>query len=233
MNRLIVHGAEGRMGRRLCALAEEDPRFDVVAAIDRHNASELDAATCPECDVIIDFSTPDATVRAVDFAAKHGVSCLVGTTGLSAQNLQTVDDAARSTAIMVAPNTSLGVAVVSHLVAEAARLLGAEFDIDLVESHHAGKRDAPSGTALRLADAIRQRTGTVVPADRIHAIRAGDIVGEHTTRFAGPGERIEIMHSATSRDVFVRGALGAAAWLVGRPAGRYAIEHALGLAGDD
>ncbi|MCP3904154.1 MAG: 4-hydroxy-tetrahydrodipicolinate reductase [Planctomycetes bacterium] len=229
MKRLIVHGAHGRMGRRICALGADDPRFEIVAEIDRDNASEMDAATCPVCDVVIDFSTPQGTERVVRFAAERGVACLVGTTGLSPENLETVDDAARSTAVMIAPNTSLGVAVMSHLAAEATRLLDDEFDIDLVESHHAGKRDAPSGTALRLVEAIRC-AGTEVPADRVHAIRAGDIVGEHSLHFSGAGERIEIMHAATSRDVFARGALRAAAWLVGRPPGRYVIEHALGLA---
>ena len=230
MKRLIVHGARGRMGQRIAALAADDSRFEIVAAIDQDNASELDAPTCPACDAIIDFSTPEGAARAVQFAADTGAACLVGTTGLSAQNLDTVDEAARSSAIMIAPNTSLGVAVMSHLVSEAARLLGDDFDVDLVESHHSGKRDAPSGTALRLVDAIRRRTGVELPADRVHAIRAGDIVGEHTLRFAGPGERLEIMHSATSRDVFARGALRAARWLCDRAPGRYTIEHALGLA---
>ena len=129
---------------------------------------------------------------------------------------------------MIAPNTSLGVAVLNHLAAVAAGLLGTRYGVNLIEAHHTGKRDAPSGTALRIADTLR-RAGAELPAESIHAIRSGDVVGEHTVEFAGGGERIRICHMATSRDLFARGALEAAAWLHGRPPGRYTIEQALGL----
>jgi len=123
--------------------------------------------------------------------------------------------------------------VLAHLAAEAARLLGSEggagFDIDIVETHHTMKKDAPSGTALRIAAALRQRGRANLPDDRIHAIRSGDIIGEHEVRFAGPGERITLIHSATSRDLFARGALQAAAFLARQPAGWYTIEQALGI----
>ncbi len=117
----------------------------------------------------------------------------------------------------------------THLVAEAARLLGGNYDVDLIEVHHAGKRDAPSGTALRIAESMRQRSGIELPADRIHPVRAGDVVGEHTVEFSSAGERIRITHLATSRDLFARGALDAAAWLHRRDPGRYTIEQSLGL----
>lgn len=130
---------------------------------------------------------------------------------------------------MVAPNTSLGVAVLCHLVAEAARLLPARFDVDLVDRHHARKKDAPSGTALRIAAAMRDRGGRELPLDRCHALRGGDVVGEHEIQFAGDDQVVRISHAAGSRDVFARGALDAAAWLAGRRPGRYGIEDALGL----
>jgi 4-hydroxy-tetrahydrodipicolinate reductase len=117
----------------------------------------------------------------------------------------------------------------SHLAGEAARRLGEAFDIDIIEAHHAQKRDAPSGTALRLSAAISARAGRDVPAERTHAIRAGDIVGEHTILFSGPGENLSISHAARDRDVFAAGALHAAAWLAGRAPGRYTMEDALGL----
>ena len=130
---------------------------------------------------------------------------------------------------MVAPNTSLGAAVLVHLATVAARLLGPEYQVNLIEVHHTGKRDAPSGTALRIAEALRREAGADLPPERIHAIRSGDVVGEHTVELAAAGERLRLCHLATSRDLFARGALRAAAWLHGRPPGRYAIEEVVGL----
>jgi 4-hydroxy-tetrahydrodipicolinate reductase len=154
---------------------------------------------------------------------------MVGTTGLSPATIAALDAAALAIPVMVAANTSRGVAAVHHLLAETARLLGDTYHIDLIESHHAAKKDAPSGTALRMVKALQDGAGVDVPADRIHCIRAGDIIGEHTVQFAGPGERVQITHIATSRDVFVLGALEATAWLAGKPPGRYTIEQSLGL----
>ena len=130
---------------------------------------------------------------------------------------------------MIAPNTSAGVAVMIHLVSEAARLLGRDHDVDLVEVHHSGKRDAPSGTALRIAEAMRERAGFELPPDRIHAIRAGEVIGEHTVEFFSAGERIRVAHVATSRDLFARGALDAVAWLHDQGPGRWTVEQSLGL----
>ena len=133
-------------------------------------------------------------------------------------------DAARSVPVMVAPNTSLGVAVTRRLVAEAARLLGSEFDIEIVERHHRHKLDAPSGTAKALAESL-DGAGRPISPERIHAQRLGDVIGEHTVTFAGPGEVIEIRHAATSRDLFARGALRLSSWLVHRPAGWHTVEE--------
>ncbi len=227
--RLIVHGGIGRMGARVCALAREDDRFKLVAVLDRDEAHSIGENTVDECDVIVDFSSPKGAELAARLAISHGAALVIGTTGLSSQSLDVLRDAARSTAVMIAPNTSLGVAALNHLAVEAARLLGSAFDVDVIETHHTQKRDAPSGTALRLIDVLGEKTGMELGPDRVHCIRAGDVVGDHAIRFAGVGQRLEISHSVTSRDVFAAGALHAAAWLCGRGPGSYTIEQALGV----
>ena len=228
MIRLVVHGAAGRMGARTCELSRDDPRFELVARIDPKIIPGSDVADAP-VDVVIGFSTDAGTRDAVELALTHRAALVVGTTGLSRQTLSAIELASKTIPVIVAPNTSAGIAVMIHLVAEAARLLGGDYDVDLIEVHHAGKRDAPSGTALRIAESMRQRSGIELPADRIHPVRAGDVVGEHTVEFSSAGERIRIAHLATSRDLFARGALDAAAWLHRRDPGRYTIEQSLGL----
>jgi 4-hydroxy-tetrahydrodipicolinate reductase len=226
--RLLVNGARGRMGSRICALAREDDRFALVAAIDMDSVEEAGEGEPPPVDAIIDFSSDDGAARAAAIAAQRGAALLVGTTALSQKTLDLLGEIAHRTAVMIAPNTSLGVAVMSHLAAEAARLLGRSFDIDIIDVHHAAKRDAPSGTALRIAESVR-RAGGELPPERIHSLRAGDVIGEHALEFCGSGERLKIVHAATSRDLFAVGALRAAAWLHGRPPGRYTIEDSLAL----
>lgn len=228
--RLLVHGAQGKMGSRIAALARDDPRFKLIAALDREDGAALDALKQGDVEAIIDFSSPEGADRAAAHARRLRAALLVGTTGLSEPILKNIDETGQFAAVMVAANTSLGVAVLGHLVAEAARLLGPGFDVDMVEMHHTMKKDAPSGTALRLARAIREKGGAAMPAERIHCVRAGDIIGEHSVQFAGHGERITISHSATNRDLFARGALRAAAWLAAQKPGRYTIERSLGLA---
>ncbi len=228
MIRLAVNGAAGRMGAQTCTLARDDPRFELVARIDQELEAVTDDAVAA-IDVVIDFSTDEGTRSAVTLAIQRRAALMIGTTGLSRQTLSAIEVASRTIPVMIAPNTSAGVAVVIHLVSEAARLLGHDHDVDLVEVHHSGKRDAPSGTALRIAEAMRERAGFDLPADRIHAIRAGEVIGEHTVEFFSAGERIRVSHVATSRDLFARGALNAAAWLHGRDPGRWTVEQSLGL----
>jgi 4-hydroxy-tetrahydrodipicolinate reductase len=220
--RLVINGARGRMGRLIDALASDDERFDVIARLDREDAAHAADLAPGALDVVIDFSTA--------LAARTGCALLVGTTALSPETLDRIDVSARSGPVMIAPNTSRGIAVMNHLVTEAARRLGADFAIDLIEYHHAAKRDAPSGTARRFLDSLRDRVGIDVPPDHVHSIRAGEIPGEHQVEFTGPGERLKIFHLVASRDVFARGALDAAAWLAGRPAGHHTLEQSLGLA---
>jgi 4-hydroxy-tetrahydrodipicolinate reductase len=216
------------MGARVCTLAREDPRFDLVAQIDQKSNSNTVESAGTRVDAVVDFSSDEGARNAVRIALENRAAVLVGTTALSRQTLADIEVAARSIPAMIAPNTSLGVAVVNHLAAVAAGLLGPRYGVNLIEAHHTGKRDAPSGTALRIADTLR-RAGAELPGERIHAIRTGDVVGEHSVEFAAGGERIRICHKATSRDLFARGALEAAAWLHGQPPGRYTIEQALGL----
>ncbi|MFO0872388.1 MAG: 4-hydroxy-tetrahydrodipicolinate reductase [Phycisphaerales bacterium] len=233
--RVAIHGARGRMGERLCALVRADRRFVLAAEIDRDLPPPPalfagDGASLPTprmLDAIIDFSSPDGAATAADLALCSGAALLVGTTGLDTAQRARLAHVATVCATMLAPNTSLGVAVLRHLVREASRLLPG-FEIDIVESHHIRKKDAPSGTALALAAASAE-VGRPVPPERIHALRGGDIVGEHTVQFAGPGETIQLSHSAVSRDLFALGALRAAAWLAGQRPGLYTIEDSLGL----
>lgn len=229
--RIALIGATGRMGMRIDALAHTDPEVCIALRMGR-TAAAATAATTPSAggviDVVVDFSSEAGTRVAIETARLHGAALLVGTTGLSAEISQELTALATRQAVLVAPNTSLGVAVTRKLAQLAAELLGpAGWRVDIVESHHDRKKDAPSGTALAVARSL-EAGGMPVPSDRIHAIRAGDTIGEHEIRLAGPSERIHIMHQAVSRDLFAAGALRAAKWLHGRPAGSYTMDAVLG-----
>ena len=226
--RLLIHGARGKMGARISDLARHDARFRVVAQVDLDDHAHGEQLPEGSVSAIVDFSSDHGARHAAQLAVKHRAALLVGTTGLSADSLDAIEVAARSCPVMVAANTSLGVAVLNHLATEAARLLGPSFQVDLIEAHHAAKKDAPSGTALRLLERLRA-SGTDVPRDRVKSIREGQIVGDHRLEFTGPGERITIAHSAETRDVFALGALRAVAWLTQQTPGRYTIEQSLGL----
>jgi 4-hydroxy-tetrahydrodipicolinate reductase len=228
VTKVALHGSRGRMGIRIAACAEEDPEVEISAAYDRGEGSgSARQATAPQkvasIDVVIDFSSDEGAREAAALAERHRAGLLVGTTSLSPATLERIAAAERLVPVMVAANTSLGVAVARRLVAEAARLLGPGYDIDVVETHHTKKVDAPSGTALALVASLREG-GRPLPAERVHAIRAGDVVGDHLVQFAGPGEILRIEHHAITRDLFAKGALRAAKWLRGRAPGRYRIE---------
>jgi 4-hydroxy-tetrahydrodipicolinate reductase len=232
--RAAVCGATGRMGARLCAMIEASDRFQLAARFsdpdEESSAPSRDRSSAIECDVLIDFSTDAGANRAATIARERNAALLVGTTGLSAQTLENLEVCAHHVPVMIAPNTSRGVAVITHLAGETARLLGPKYDIEMIDIHHRHKRDAPSGTALKIEQAMREANPQHhLSHDRIHSLRCGDVVGEHQIHFAGPGEKILLIHAATSRDVFVSGALDAAEWLVRQPPGRYTIEQSLGL----
>jgi 4-hydroxy-tetrahydrodipicolinate reductase len=227
--RLLVHGARGKMGARIAALAHHDSRFAVAAHVDRDDNERVTHLAPGSVDVIVDFSSDEGAQHAAELTARLHCALLVGTTGLSSKSLDFIGVAARFAPVMIAPNTSRGVAVLNRLAVIAARFLGSAYEIDLIESHHSMKRDAPSGTALRLQQSLREGAGVNLPQQRIHSIRDGEVIGEHSLQFAGSGEILKISHSATSRDLFARGALDAAAWLHSRPPGHYRIEQAFGM----
>lgn len=231
--RLLIHGANGRMGQalqRLCA--EEGRQYQVVAAVSRKVGQRVvdgvpqfavaEMAGAPDFDVAIDFSLPEAFDPVLALCLERGKPLVSGTTGLSDAQQAAIADAGARIPVLWASNFSLGIAVLSDLVERAARALPG-WDCDIIEAHHTRKLDAPSGTALSLGQSAQ--TGSAEP--RYASIRAGDIVGEHLVQFTGTGERIELIHRATDRDIFARGALHAAVRLAGRPAGLYRIRDLL------
>ena len=257
--RVACVGALGRMGERVRAAVAEAADIELVGALESVGHAGLGTQVSPgvrvvddaraafaNAEVAIDFSVPRATCATLRVAADCGVAYVCGTTGLSATERADLDVAATRIPVVWAPNFSIAVNVLAHLVGSAARLLGPEFDAEIVELHHAAKRDAPSGTALRLAEAIAQARGQdlakVIFAARegevgarpagaigVQALRGGDNPGEHSVFFLGRGERLELVHRAATRDHFAAGALRAARWLRGRAPGLYTIEQVLGL----
>lgn len=264
--RAVVTGAAGKMGGRMIALVREAPDFVLVGATERpgHPALGRDAGEVagagaaevkvadalapllPGADVAIDFTAPEASVAHVRAAATTGRAIVVGSTGLSKEHLAEIRTHAQRIPCVVSPNMSVGVNVLYRLLAEAARLLGEDYDIELFEAHHHFKKDAPSGTALKMAQVLAEalgrdlekvgvygRRGMVGERPKqeigIHTLRAGDIVGEHTVIFGGMGERIELTHRAHSRDNFGRGALRAARFAVRAAPGLYDMGDVLGL----
>jgi len=232
--RLLIHGASGRMGQALLRLAADRPdTFNVVAAytgrapaqrvvdgVPHFAASELHGA--PVFDVAIDFSLPEGFDALLALCVERGTALVSGTTGLQEAQRAALDVAAGRIPLVWASNFSLGVAVLDELVERAAQAV-AGWDCDIVEAHHTRKQDAPSGTALTLGSAAQRGGATPHYA----SLRAGDIVGEHLVQFTGLGERIELVHRATNRDIFARGALFVAQKLNGRGAGSYRVRDLL------
>ncbi|MBW0000522.1 MAG: 4-hydroxy-tetrahydrodipicolinate reductase [Verrucomicrobia bacterium] len=242
MTSLLVHGAAGRLGSRIIRAARATPGLEVREAGRNTDLSKV----LPGCDAAIDVSQPGGTVRLVAAAVVTGTPVVIGTTGHSAEELEGFREAARRLPILAAPNFSIGVNLLFWLTQRAAESLGQEFRAEILELHHELKKDAPSGTAQKLGELVArargQNYGEVVRHGRrgltgerrpdelgMHAVRGGDITGEHTVYLIGPGERLELTHRATSRDIFARGALRAAHWLAGRPPGWYEMADALDL----
>ncbi len=266
MVQLIITGAAGRMGCRLVTLATQDNRFTVIGATERegHPSLGMDVGEVVGCGtlgvnlqkalasvivsqaVVIDFSTPQASLENLKLAVSHQTPMVIGTTGFSVNDIQQVQEFAKTIPCVVAPNMSVGVNVTLKIIAEMAKALGDEYDIEIVEAHHRLKKDAPSGTALKmaqvLADATKRDLDQVGVFSRhgmigerkpkeigIQTIRAGDIVGDHTVFFGGMGERMEVTHRAQSRDTFAAGALRAAEWVATQPPGVYSMQDVLGI----
>ena len=235
---LMLHGGRGRMGRAIAAIADDTPQVQLGDVVDRGDALPEQAAPGS---VLVDFSTADAFDAALRWARERSVPFLSGTTGLTEAQMRALDAASTSIPVLHARNMSLGVAVLRQLVERASALLGEDFDVEIVEAHHRGKRDAPSGTALALVESVRAgrgelsvvsgREGTKLArgGDEIGvlALRGGSVAGDHDVHFFGPDERLTLRHHAERRDVFARGAVRAAQWLVSQPPGRYRMEDVL------
>jgi 4-hydroxy-tetrahydrodipicolinate reductase len=256
--RIGIHGIGGRMGRAIAEALLEDADAEACSGIEREGSllvggevlgvpvsDDLDAALAG-CDVVIDFTTPEATARLAAACAAAKKPAVIGTTGLDAAAEAAIADLAAVAPVVVAPNMSMGVTLLFHLAARAAEALGPAFDAEIVEMHHRRKVDAPSGTAVRLAEVVARakgldparhvvhgRSGQVGARPDAHSgvmtLRGGDVVGEHTLILAGTGERLELTHRATSRAIFARGAVRAARWVAGTAPGRYDMADVLGL----
>jgi dihydrodipicolinate reductase len=222
--RVTLIGARGRMGQTIVDLARNDPRIDIVAQCDLGDAIE---PAIKNCDVAIDFSNSSAIDEISRAALQYRKALVIGTTGHSREQRELIEKMAKSLPIVFASNFSVGVNALFALTRRAAEILGSEFAPQIVETHHKMKKDAPSGTAKTLAEILKQALETEIP---IESIREGEVVGEHTVSFVGPGERLELTHCAGSREIFARGALRAAEWVVGKPARLYSMQDVLGIA---
>jgi 4-hydroxy-tetrahydrodipicolinate reductase len=226
--RISLFAPNGRMGKAIAAAVAENPEF----AIDQDHG-----------DVLVDFSTPAALQQSLDRAVSAAVPILIGTTGLDDLASERITAAARDVAVLRAANTSLGIALLADLVERAARVLGPEWDIEIAETHHRMKADAPSGTALTLGEAAARGRGVSLGAERgrdgvglkrgrgsigFAALRGGTVAGDHDVMFLGPDERLILSHRAENRTIFARGALAAARFLVGKPAGLYSMSDVIG-----
>ncbi len=262
-SKLVVVGAAGRMGRRIVALAVESNRFDIVGAIEKADHPEIgkdagqiagvDCLNTPisaswpaKADIAIDFSFPEATDNTLRQCTERGIPLVLGTTGLSPAQQEAIKAASERIPIVYGTNMSVGMNVLFALVGKAAAMLGEEYDIEIVEEHHRFKKDAPSGSALTLAQNICQATGRPYPDSLVHgrhgkdalrkkgeigmhAVRAGDITGVHSVIYGTLGETITLNHTAHSRDTLVRGALRATEWLLAKPPALYSMADVLGL----
>jgi 4-hydroxy-tetrahydrodipicolinate reductase len=223
--RVLLVGAAGRMGKTIVDLAKDDPKIDIIARCDLGDS--IDSAM-KNCDVVIDFSHANAIDEICRVALHHHKSLVIGTTGHSREQRGMIEHAAQSLPIVFASNFSVGVNVLFWLTRKAGEVLGRDFDAEIVETHHTMKKDAPSGTAKTLGEVLKaaQKIENEIP---IQSIREGDVVGEHTVIFSGPGERLELTHRAASREIFARGTLRAAEWIINQPPGLYTMQDVLGL----
>lgn len=266
MIKVIIAGAAGRMGQRIAYMVDGHPGLQYSGAFEASGHPDIgrDAgevahgkangviigegleSVVGDGEVIIDFTFHKATMEFAKIAAEHKTAMVIGTTGLTAENLAELKQLAENFPCVQAPNMSVCVNVLFKLVEKTAAIVGQDYDIEIVEAHHNKKKDAPSGTALKLgelaAEAVNSNFNEVAVLERsgiigerkpkeigIQTIRAADIVGEHTVYFAGPGERIELTHRAHSRDHFAKGAATAAAWIIGKDNGVYSMFDVLGL----
>jgi 4-hydroxy-tetrahydrodipicolinate reductase len=263
---MVVGGAAGRMGSRIIALHRETPGLKLVAALEAPGQRALGrdageaagvgplgvpitadaAAAITRERMLVEFSVPDASLEHLRLVARTGARAVIGTTGFSAAQREEIASLARQTAILVAPNMSVGVTLAFSLLRAMAKALGDDYDVEITETHHRYKKDAPSGTAVRMAEIVAEALGRDLrkvgvygreglPGERsgkeigVMSLRSGDVVGEHTVSFGTLGERLELTHRAHSRDTFARGALRAVRWLASRGPGLYSMHDVLGI----
>lgn len=235
MIKLGIAGVCGKMGRRIFELVSLDREFELNLALEKKGTpmigaglGKLKISSSPDglflIDVLIDFTTAEATENNLDYVARYKKALVLGTTGLSAAQMKKVEEVSKVVPVVFSPNMSVGVNVLFKVLPEIAKNLGHDYSVEIVEAHHKQKKDAPSGTAKKIGQILTEATGNQIP---IHAIRLGDIVGDHTIIFCGNSERIEIKHQAHSRDLFALGALKAAKWIFNKPAGLYSMQDVL------
>ncbi len=242
--RVLINGARGRMGQALIACAKADPAsFELSDGLD---VGDDLAAALSACDAVIDFTHADSTVTVAEACAAAGKILVIGTTGHNDADRARISELSKKIPVVFAPNFSVGVNTLFWLVRKATEILGPDFDLEVVEMHHRLKKDSPSGTARRLAEILAEvrdldydknvmhgREGMVGERQKteigMHAVRGGDVVGDHTVIYANIGERVELTHKASSRDTFAKGALRAARWAQGQKPGLYDMQDVLGL----
>jgi 4-hydroxy-tetrahydrodipicolinate reductase len=235
MIKLGIAGACGKMGRRIFELASHDNDFEITLCLEKKGTpligkemGKIKVSSSPDgmflIDVLVDFTVAEAADEHLDYAAKYKKALVLGTTGLSDAQLKKVEEVSRVVPVVFSPNMSVGANTLFNILPDLAKRLGPDYSIEIVEAHHKAKKDAPSGTAKKFASILASATGKEIPT---HAIRLGDIVGDHTIIFCGNSERIEIKHQAHTRDLFAVGALKAAKWVFNKPAGLYSMQEVL------
>lgn len=222
--KICVSGSKGKMGLRIIELSKDDAELELVGSFDVGEESEIPMAAC---DCLIEFTSPEATMEHLAACERLGKAIVIGTTGLSDADRQTIAETSKKIPVVFSPNMSVGVNLLFKMVADAAKTLGGEYHVEIIEAHHTEKKDAPSGTAKEIARIVKDSKGdSHIP---IESIRENGIVGEHTIIFDSDVDTIEITHSAKTRDIFAKGALKAAKFLAGKGAGLYTMRDVLGL----
>jgi 4-hydroxy-tetrahydrodipicolinate reductase len=235
MIKLGIAGVCGRMGRRIFELANQDKEFELTLALEKKGTpaigsqmGKLKISSSADgiflVDVLIDFTLAEATEVNLDYIARYKKALVLGTTGLNDSQIKKLEEVSKVVPVVFSPNMSVGVNTLFAVLPDLAKRLGQDYNIEIVEAHHKTKKDAPSGTAKKFGQLLAETTQKEIP---IHAVRLGDIVGDHTVIFCGNSERIEIKHQAHSRDPFALGALKAAKWVIGKPAGFYSMQDVL------
>ena len=250
MIKIVISGISGKMGIRIGILAVLDRDIEIAGALETASSPVIGRdigellsvgkinkkvesdfnKIAPSCDVLIEFTSPSATLEHLEAAVKNKKAMVIGTTGFSKDEVEKIKEASKKIPVVFSPNMSIGANLMFRITEEVARSLGEDYEAEIVEVHHNQKKDAPSGTAKRLGEAVSRGEGKMPP---IHSVRLGDIVGDHTVIFAGKGERIELTHRAHSRDAFAKGSIDAAKFLAGKKPGLYTMAEVIGGQGEE